>query len=95
MAKLTPKPSREKTSGASIDDFINAGGGVPQEDSVVEGKTKRVQLRLLESTVENIDELITQRGGGQKTISRHAWIVEAIQEKLRRERGDSNSIEGT
>ena len=46
MAKLTPKPSREKTLEASIDDFINAGGGVPKEDSVVEGKTKRVQLRL-------------------------------------------------
>ena len=86
MPKLTAKPMKKIKEEKSIDDFIGAGGGIPKEEGVSqEGKTKRMQLRLLEGTVTNIDELIIQRGGGQKTISRHAWIVEAIQEKLKRE----------
>lgn len=47
---------------------------------------KNVQLRLYQSTLDEIDTVRQQQARGRRPASRHAWIVAAIEEKLERER---------
>ncbi|WP_019011210.1 hypothetical protein [Deinococcus aquatilis] len=47
---------------------------------------KNVQLRLYESTLQEIDQLRRAHARGRRPISRHSWLLEAIEEKLEKER---------
>ena len=79
--------NREPIEQAQIDRVINRGGSVPSEqsNSFYEDEQKSVQLRLYQSTIDEIDALRDQVRKGKKP-SRHAWLVQAISEKLDRER---------
>lgn len=71
---------------SKIDEVIGRGGSVPNErsDTVYEDEQKSVQLRLYQSTINDIDRLRNRTRRGRKP-SRHAWLVQAIEEKLARE----------
>ena len=69
---------------------IQRGGTVQADhlplEPVITDPVKNVQLRLYQSTLEEMDQARRQRAGGRRPISRHAWMVQAIEEKLQRER---------
>ena len=76
---------------AAVRAIINKGGSVPRreendrdEQTNEDDKHRRVQLRLIPECVEMIDELRSQYGFAKP--SRHAWILDAIVEKINREK---------
>jgi hypothetical protein len=82
----------------SVEEFIEAGGTVAQEDmaspaptpmaavtSGEEEEVKSLKMRLPVSLLKQIDQAVAQR---RPAPSRHQWILEAIWEKL--ERGESD-----
>ncbi len=77
---ISKKPTEQK----QVDDFINKG--IADEDKTAVKKTKneviRVQLRLDRDKLEEIDNAVNNR---KVKISRHLWLLEAIEEKLERE----------
>ena len=60
---------------------IEKGGGVASS-SVASDKPKNVQLRLLPDIIQRID---LSRKGRIVPPTRHAWLLEAVLEKLERE----------
>lgn len=46
---------------------------------------KNVQLRIYQTTLDEIDAVRQQQARGRRPASRHAWIIAAIEEKLERE----------
>ena len=92
---LSRKKTRPKVSEEEINKIINKGGSTGGEEvkptvvsSVPSTKPKRkkkegtsyVQLRVPLELLDQIDYVRKDRIG----ISRHAWILEAIQEKISR-----------
>lgn len=90
---LSRKKTRPKVSEEEINKIINKGGSTGGEEVnlttvpvVPSTKSKRkkkegtsyVQLRVPLELLEQIDDVREDRIG----ISRHAWILEAIQEKI-------------
>lgn len=81
-----------KPSSQNVEDFIGKGLTVVDNSSTgnVEGervsedtgKLARVQLRLSKSKLQEIDALLSQR---KVKVSRHVWLLEAIQEKLEKD----------
>jgi hypothetical protein len=68
-----------------IDAVINRGGSsaASQEDSEDSEEQERVfNLRVPESLVNEVDALRKRRTG---KISRNTWILEAIEDKIKRE----------
>ena len=82
----TPKATTTTPEQFDIEEVIGRGGSVPseQKNTLYEDEQKSVQLRLFQSTIEQIDRLRNRTRRGKKP-SRHAWLVEAIEEKLERE----------
>ncbi len=88
---VSRKPKRETSvkekaepKQIDIDAVINKGGSVAADDAVTletEDELKNVQLRLYQSVIDEIDghRMKVKKG---KVPSRHAWILEAIEEKL-------------
>lgn len=74
----------ESLSEQEVQQIINRGGSVAQSE-IREDDLKRLQLRLYASMVAEIDEACAQRPKRYR-LSRHSWIVEAIEEKLIKER---------
>lgn len=66
--------------------FINKGGSVPSDHEGDQEEAKRVQLRLYPATISDIDAARANRKKSRK-LSRHAWILAAIEEKLERDGG--------
>ena len=60
---------------------IKKGGSVAAA-SVAADKPKNVQLRLLPDIIQRIDQ---SRRGRMVPPTRHAWLMEAVLEKLERE----------
>ena len=80
---LSPKIKNEKPVEQKIEKLILKGGSSGEEIPVVNEETiKKVQLRISESHLSQIDNLVRQRTG---KVSRHTWIMEAIMEKLGKE----------
>jgi hypothetical protein len=71
--------------------LINKGGSVAEAARLADPgsiKPMLVQLRLYPDMVEEIDSVRKGTGGRKRRApSRHAWIVQAIEEKLAREKG--------
>lgn len=91
---LNPAPKRPAPD-AQVDeravlDVIQRGGTVRADHEAppkrITDIPKSVQLRLYQATLDEIDELRQRQARGRRPASRHAWIVEAIEEKLKRER---------
>ena len=77
-----------------VQEVIRRGGtvaadltaSVGQQDTPPLDELKNVQLRLYESTLGEIDQWRRAASRGRRPVSRHAWLLEAIEEKLERER---------
>ena len=72
----------EKAERPSIEDVIEKGGNVAA-DKQISQKTewKNFNLRLRDDISDQIDEALLNRVGLSKT----AWILEAIHEKLKKD----------
>jgi hypothetical protein len=79
---LSRKKERPQISDEEIEKIINKGGSTGGEPKAPVKKKKKgtsyVQLRLPADLLDSIDEIREGRVG----MSRHAWILEAIQEKI-------------
>ncbi len=62
-------------------DKVIAQGGHVSADQKKDGGWISIQLRLSADMIESIGSSLKERVG----LSRNAWILEAIQEKLKRE----------
>ena len=77
-----PKP---KTHPTPVDTFIDKGlktntAKKTSDDDATE--IARVQLRLTKGKLREIDEALNQR---KVRVSRHVWLLEAIEDKLEKE----------
>ncbi len=83
-----------------ITDFISRGGSTAgnEKNEVDEEKLKGINIKLLPIEIKTIKALREKRPrlsrSGQKrlAISLHDWIVEAIQEKMEKEKKKYNLI---
>ena len=97
---ITRKPQRqvpvmettEQPDEQAALEVIGRGGSVqgdqqiPSQEPELTDPLKNGQLRLYQSTLDEIDSLRRKQANGRRPVSRHAWIVAAIEEKLNRER---------
>ena len=94
---VTRAPKRQAPPAPEVDeravlDVIQRGGTVQADraaDRVASEPTdplKNVQLRVYQTTLDDIDTVRHQQARGRRPASRHAWILAAIEEKLERER---------
>jgi hypothetical protein len=71
------------------DEFIKAGGTVPKKIHVSTSELKNFNLKILESTLNEINNLRKDRPQSpysKKSISLQNWLIEAIEEKLKRDK---------
>ena len=75
----------------TVRNLIHKGGSVADASGSLDHGTVKpmlVQLRLYPEMVAEIDVVRKNTGGKRhRAPSRHAWIVQAIEEKLAREKG--------
>ena len=67
----------------SRDDFeeiISRGGHVKSDQEKIKKKWVVMTLRITEDLIEDVEKNLEERVG----MSRNSWILEAIQEKLKR-----------
>lgn len=87
MALSRKLSKTESESKPSVEDLIMKGGssGDAAEEEILsdEEDLKRVQLRVPPSKLNQIDKMVKKRPG---KLSRHTWIMEAIEEKLLNEK---------
>lgn len=79
---LSRKP---KSQDRDVDAFIDRGlKSVTENKTTIDDETEvaRVQLRLTKGKLREIDEALSQR---KVKVSRHVWLLEAIEEKLEKE----------
>lgn len=67
----------------SVDEVINRGGNVSADKAEEKKDWKVFGLRLRKDLEDEIEGCLESRIG----ISKTGWILEAIQEKLKREKG--------
>jgi predicted HicB family RNase H-like nuclease len=65
-----------------IDAVINRGGSSAASQEEIEEQERVFNLRVPESLVKEVDALRKRRTG---KISRNTWILEAIEDKIKRE----------
>lgn len=81
-SSLSRKPAKAQEA-RDVSNFINKGLDTPaakKENS--DSEISRLQLRLPKTKVQQIDEALEKK---PVKVSRHHWILEAIEEKLERE----------
>lgn len=74
-----------KPKSQDIDAFIEKGlssGNEKKPTSDDANEVARVQLRLTKGKLREIDRVLSQR---KVKVSRHVWLLEAIEEKLENE----------
>ncbi|WP_261665535.1 hypothetical protein [Deinococcus sp. Marseille-Q6407] len=87
---LPPGRDDELPDEQSVLEIIQRGGSVKADSKPVTDPEvptdplKKVQLRLYQSMLDEIDVLRRQQAKGRRPVSRHAWIVAAIEEKLKK-----------
>lgn len=87
--QAAPVASTSEPDEREVLEVIQKGGSVQSDRTtspVLTDPQKNVQLRLYQSTLDEIDHLRKSRARGRRPVSRHAWIVQAIEEKLESER---------
>ena len=88
--KPAPAPPGHQPNEQEVRNLINKGGSVPEAARPADPATIKpmlVQLRLYPDLIEEIDSLRKAVAGKKhRPPSRHAWIVQAIEEKLERDR---------
>ncbi len=82
---------RKKPSQDDVENFINKGiqdkstANTKNSTSKSKDEISRVQLRISKGKLEEIDTALNNR---KVKVSRHVWLLEAIEEKLEREKLD-------
>ncbi len=80
---LRAKPTQQNTNAEEqINALIEKGGTVATSTSTENGRPMLLQLRLPKDVVQRIDR---QRNKRIVPPSRHAWILEALLEKLKKD----------
>ena len=79
---LRAKPTQDTKAEEQINALIEKGGTVATDTSMTNGKLMLLQLRLSKDVVQRIDR---QRNKRIVPPSRHAWILEALLEKLKKD----------
>lgn len=79
---LRAKPIQDSKAEEQINALIEKGGTVATDTSTANGKLMLLQLRLSKDVVQRIDR---QRNKRIVPPSRHAWILEALLEKLKKD----------
>lgn len=88
--RINPKISTT-IAERKILDVINKGGAPTKNIQLLESnEIKQINIKLLASEIDTIRELRERlpkasRGGKRLSISLHDWIVEAVQEKIKRD----------
>jgi hypothetical protein len=81
------KPKGIARKPKNVEEFIQEGGSVPQvatpQNELDEPDVKGLKLRLTVELLADVDEAVKQR---RPAPSRHQWILEAIYEKLERDK---------
>jgi hypothetical protein len=90
---ISLSPPKKKVSEQQIDAIINKGGKTTVEsiDKPLDpNSTKSIKLIMTVDEMEMIKELRDRRPAKSRsrkiTISVHDWVIEAVQEKIERER---------
>ena len=86
MSMRRPKVEKQDTKPPIDKNVVKAvidKGGSVAASSVSSDKPKNVQLRLLPNIIQRIDQ---SRKGRIVPPTRHAWLMEAVLEKLEREK---------
>lgn len=77
---ISKKPKRRET----VDDIISKGGSSSKIHGTEASKdVARVQLRIPQSKISEIDKILERY---DPMPSRHHWLLEAIYEKIKREK---------
>ncbi len=71
-----------KPSSKNLEAFIGKGLQSVEPALTDDDQVARVQLRLAKGKLRQIDEVLKRR---KVKVSRHVWLLEAIEEKLERE----------
>jgi hypothetical protein len=81
---LSKKISTNSTNHPNVEKLILKGGtsGAQDTDLPEDEDVKRVQLRVPTAKLDQINKAVRRRPG---RLSRHTWIMEAIEEKLQRD----------
>jgi hypothetical protein len=88
---IRSKPQQAAADERAVEAFIGKGGATPAPEAPKDEEVK-LQLRPMRSKVGRIDSVLERKYPDEKTRpSRHAWIMEAINEKLAREEGQGLS----
>lgn len=90
---ISLSPPKKKVSEQQIDAIINKGGKTTvesKEQTADPNSTKSIKLIMTVDEMETIKELRDKRPAKSRsrkiTISVHDWVIEAVQEKIERER---------
>lgn len=67
----------------AVRSLINKGGSVSNDKQTIEDKKKLLQLRIKDQLIIKIDEIL--KSGTYPKMSRHAWIIFAIESYLEQE----------
>lgn len=79
---ISSKPKQNKANNQlDVDALINKGGSVASQPAKTE---ILVNLRLPADVLQDIDLLVSKR---KIKTSRHTWLLEAIYDKLEKEKG--------
>ncbi len=82
---MVKKAFQKQLTASEIIDLINKGGAekTTQQDTILldEPKWVHINLRMLEKQLQDISILLKKRAG----MNRTQWIVEAINEKIKRD----------
>ena len=85
MDKKSALSRKPKPQDRDVDAFIDRGLRSSTENKTAiddETEVARVQLRLTKGKLREIDKALSQR---KVKVSRHVWLLEAIEEKLEKE----------
>ncbi len=84
--------SRKIDSGEElVRNLINKGGSVPNDKNNTENQTKLLQLRIENQLITKIDNMLNS--GIYPKMSRHAWLIFAIESYLEQELKKTQSKE--
>ncbi len=88
---IVRKPQRPSSANVDVDALINRGGSPADSAAERPGKTSPILLRIPADIMDRLDAELKAR---PVKLPRHTWILEAIHEKLIREknnRGETQS----
>lgn len=79
---ISKKPQKKDISEKEVLNLINKGGSVAKKEPKENDKSF-VQIRLKPDLITMIDDLIDKK---IIKVSRHSWFMEAIEDKIKKER---------